>query len=666
MTLTNSLNGFDGAQELLIKLVEQSPEDWETRKRVVQVLFDSGLYREASKLVWNAPEVPSVSEEIVFTAKIVAMGQPERAVRLFSTMVETNQGNPEENLKVAKALMKQGLVLQALRFYGVATAMDTSLIDEDFELVLVNADCGDDNWRDLADGEDFPWDGPQDMGIADMMDDEGNGEASAAEILLSSVTQRVPLKAPVKDTAATTEIAPTHEQTSVKPTAQAKTPKPILSPAAEALVKQQSVAVTTPQEANEDGSFSSLVNFFKHKELEQGQDLDVAKKDPVKSQPLATIATSVDTRAHTTVDTRAELPPAPSSPLVQGFQPRPSDALKQLVPAPASTQAVESAPEPVPEAPSVDAPQPPVFSSQEIVAPVVEPQLDGTASEPVPRLTEAVVENVTPITQPLVSAEAPEPVVAQPEQEPEQPIAQEEDLSDVVANALAEREVSSPVSESGGLFSKIKNVFSRSKSDLGNETKHESVAEPVVSAAPVADAPKSAVEETTQVEASAPVENNPAQVVAPAASPLSTTVLRKPEQQQNEPPKELDGRTQLVALAPQDGSVFFDQLAAKYNNLTGDQLPPAAMVARDMANVDYVQLIREACSKDLNAFSKLLGLHRVMTESNCPAWVEDMDLLRKGYGDAVLATVVSKYSVSECREILGAVYQRPGAQAVAG
>jgi len=151
--------------------------------------------------------------------------------------------------------------------------------------------------------------------------------------------------------------------------------------------------------------------------------------------------------------------------------------------------------------------------------------------------------------------------------------------------------------------------------------------------------------------------------VKTVSSPVTTTVARKPAEEKHEPPKELDGRTQLVALAPQDGSVFFEELSQKYSNLAEGQLPAAATVARDMANVDYLTLIKEACGKDLNAFSKLLGLHRVMTESNCPAWVEDMDLLRKGYGDAVLATVVSKYSVSECREILGAVYQRPRTQA---
>ena len=70
MILTNSINGFDGAQELLIKLVEQSPDDWETRKRVVQVLYDAEFYREAAKLVWGAPEIPPVTDDIAFTARV--------------------------------------------------------------------------------------------------------------------------------------------------------------------------------------------------------------------------------------------------------------------------------------------------------------------------------------------------------------------------------------------------------------------------------------------------------------------------------------------------------------------------------------------------------------------------------------------------------------------
>lgn len=639
MTLTNSINGFDGAQELLIKLVEQSPEDWETRKRVVQVLYDSGFHREASKLVWNAPEVPPVTDEIVFTAKIVAMGQPERAVRLVSTMVESNRQDPAENLKVAKALMKQGLTHMALRFYGAATAGDTELIDDDFELAVVQADCGDESWRELTDGDDFPWDGPQETSLSDLMGDGGDGEASATDILLNGMTQPVPLKAPARQPADGEGAAA--ETPADRPAAPVKAPKPILSPAAEALVKQQADSAATEtapagQAADEDGSFSSLVNFFKNKEMEEEPEAE----PPVKSQPLATVATSVDTSAHSSVDSREKLPPAPSSPLVQGYQPRPSEALVQVMPEPAA---------PAPE-PAAAAPQPSVFSGRPVSEPQA-PQPQSAASEEAPRPTEPVVEASKPISSQLAPVvepsaapvAAPEDTAAAPE-----PDVPGDSVSDEVANVLAEREVAPPESSGDGLFSRLKGMFNRSKPHSG--------------------AAKNAGRELVESAAAVPSPSSEPtpQPAVPSPASMATTVLRKPEQEQHEPPKELDGRTQLVALAPEDGSVFFDRLAAKYNDYPAGQLPHAAEVARDMANVDYVQLIREACSKDLNAFSKLLGLHRVMTESSCTAWVEDMDLLRKGYGDAVLATVVSKYSVAECREILGAVYQRPSAQAAAG
>jgi len=710
MTFTNSINGFDGAQELLIKLVEQSPDDWATRKRVVQVLYDAEFYREASKLVWSAPEVPPVTEEVVFTTRVVAKGQPERAVRLISKMIEGNQDDPAENLNIAKSLMKEGLVLQALRFYGAATVGDKKLVDADFELELVNADCGDDHWRDLTEADDFPWDGPQDMSISDLT--ESDGEASAAEVLLNSVTQRVPLKAPVKKTATTSEQEAGAEDAVVLPTSPAREPKPMLSPAAEALVSQQaqkSSGDAADAQLNEDESFSSLVNFFKHKEMEQGQELP---SPPKKSQPLATAATSVDLSADTGTE-KPPAPPAPSSALIETIQPRPSTTLKEVVP----EVVVAEDPKPTPEqaVPSQSIPsQPvqqqaipsqvitkPVALTEPVTEPIVEPvaltqpvtevvhqaEQNTVVNEPFSASSFTVQENAPEATklqpdlndvtdnEPVISA-AIEPVSAPLEESfqsgaeeapiqspPEQVQEENVDLSDQVANALAEREVITNEPKKRGFFAALANLFKRSKPKT-QQPREVMAASAEIPSQPavvenVAPQPESmAAEQPAVTSTSEP--NADAKTVNTA---VATTVLRKPEQEAHQPPRELDGRTQLVALAPEDGSVFFDELSAKYNNFGAGQLPPAAMVARDMANVDYLQLIREACAKDLTAFSKLLGLHRVMTESDCSAWVEDMDLLRKGYGDAVLATVVSKYSVSECREILGAVYQRPGAQA---
>jgi len=130
-------------------------------------------------------------------------------------------------------------------------------------------------------------------------------------------------------------------------------------------------------------------------------------------------------------------------------------------------------------------------------------------------------------------------------------------------------------------------------------------------------------------------------------------------------PKAIDCSTRLIALAPKDGGGFFNELNDKYTKLSNSTMPEVVTIARNEAGIDYIDLIQKACSNDksinLDSFSKLLGLHTVMIEADCFDWVDDMNLLRNGFGDAVLAAVVSRYSVDECREILGDVYRSTAA-----
>ncbi|MBT8036900.1 MAG: tetratricopeptide repeat protein [Verrucomicrobiae bacterium] len=373
------IGGLGSALELLVKHVEQNPDDWETRKQVVQVLYNSECYRDASKMVWSAPEIPPVGDEVVFAARVVSKGQPARAVRLFDKVVEKNIKHPDQNLALAKLLVKAGMPYQAIRFYGAATALDPTLVDEDFEFSLVEADNDLGNWSEIVRGEAFPWDGPEPMPSVQLED-------SGADIdMLSGATQPVPMKAPVGD--------------------------------------ERTAHLLNRQKA-ETESFSST-----------GYDM--------------------------------------------------------------GSQSESSPPEVIEWGPTSE---------------------DDVFGDPA-----------------------------------------DEDTSEL--------------NESG----------------------------------------------------------------------LSV-------------PKELDGRTQLVSLTPQDSSSFFSELQQKYNHQEGAELPKPVVIARDMVDVDYIDLINKACQKDLDAFSKLLGLHRVMNRADCREWVDDMNLLCKGFGDAVLATVVSKYSVKECRDILSSLY----------
>jgi len=330
--------------------------------------------------------------------------------------------------------------------------------------------------------------------------------------------------------------------------------------------------------------------------------------------------------------------------------------------------------DPVEEAPPVAQDAPPVVNQ----APVSLEQPEAQSSPFSPeQISHQPPENFAPPSFDA-TAQAPSPfspVASQQAPATEAQPSVSDDLSDVVANALAERELEQPVAKSGGFLSKCKGFFGKSKSKENQEFEDlNPPAESVQHEEPIAEAPQNVF----QAEASHPQQSAPQPMSlkapeqsatppitdsapvpqAPQGGQTSTPVPRQPEATGHAPPRELDGRTQLVALAPRDGNGFFEQLLAKYNALPEGQMSQAAAISRDMANLDYMKLIEAACAKDLNAFSKLLGLHRVMSEARCYDWVNDMDLLRKGYGDAVLATVVSKYSVEECREILSAVYQQ--------
>ncbi len=685
MSLINSLNGFDGAQELLIKLVEQSPNDWPTRKRVGQVLFDAGFHSEASELVWAAPEVPPVTEDVVFTTRVVAMGHPRRAVRLVSTMIEANKDSPEENLNIAKALMQEGLVLQALRFYGAATSLDLKLIDEEFELMLMTADSSDESWREITEGDDFPWEGPRDSTVVDLLGDDE--DASATELLLSSVTQRVPLKAPVKSTAATTEKAPVTTNT------EPQHANATLSPAAQAIVKQQAEK-SKPQEvkATEEKSETSLVNFFEHKEkAEQKQEVktpekpvaEVAKAPAQVEQPAAKVeqpevkATETPAKTEQPVAKAAE----PSTKVEGPFsvksevtklkveEPNTKPKAKLITDPPVAAANVVKAPEPS----NVQAGAKKVLPDlKPVTAEAKKPEVKATLSEIEPasrpesgheqKQVNDVIARAASAADAAVEAKKPE-LPKLKEQEVNEPEEKTEDLSDEVANVLAERKDSSTEEKGSGFMSSIKAMFKRPSKSKPKPTPfgQANVLKPITTT--VVAKPLNGEAQLDATSKAQAAQASLVQAVTPTSSPVTTTVAPKQETASHAPPKELDGRTQLVALAPQDGSVFFDELSKKYEALNPGELPEVAVIARDMANVDYLGLVNEACNKDLNAFSKLLGLHTIMTASDCSEWVADMDLLRKGYGDAVLATVVSKYSVSECREILGAVYQRPRSQA---
>ncbi len=145
---------------LRIKLGTE-PDCWETRKHLAHVLYDKNLFEEAAEVIWAAPQIPSTDLEIAFAARILAKAKPHRAIRLLIAVLDSNKGKAVQNMGMANALLHHGMVLQAVRFYSAALAIDPSLVNPDLEHFILWTDDEMTMWADFKGRRpklgDLPW-----------------------------------------------------------------------------------------------------------------------------------------------------------------------------------------------------------------------------------------------------------------------------------------------------------------------------------------------------------------------------------------------------------------------------------------------------------------------------------------------------------------------------
>lgn len=148
-------------KELLEEKLKVDQGNWDTRKELAHLLYNQGYTKEASELVWRAPEIPSIDLEIAFAAIVVGKARPGRAIRLLNGVLEMNEGKAVQNLGLANALLHHGMVMQAARFYGAATSADPDLVSADLEHFLLWIDDSRKLWGDFGDEleklEELPW-----------------------------------------------------------------------------------------------------------------------------------------------------------------------------------------------------------------------------------------------------------------------------------------------------------------------------------------------------------------------------------------------------------------------------------------------------------------------------------------------------------------------------
>lgn len=133
--LDSELTSFD--EMSLRGKLQQDPSNWEIRRRLAQTLFDKREFADAAETLWASGHIPATDLDLAFSARILAKAQPRKAIRLLTAALELNGGNALANLLLARALLQQGMVIQATRFYGAALDADPGLVSPDLEHFMI-------------------------------------------------------------------------------------------------------------------------------------------------------------------------------------------------------------------------------------------------------------------------------------------------------------------------------------------------------------------------------------------------------------------------------------------------------------------------------------------------------------------------------------------------
>ena len=137
------------------------PADWDTRRQLAHLLYDTQAFEEAADLIWEADEIPSNDIDLAYAARILAKARPRKAIRLLTAVLEQNKGKAVQNMGMANALIHHGMVLQAVRFYGAALEADPSFANPDLEHFTLWTDDELTLWGDFKNRRpklgDLPW-----------------------------------------------------------------------------------------------------------------------------------------------------------------------------------------------------------------------------------------------------------------------------------------------------------------------------------------------------------------------------------------------------------------------------------------------------------------------------------------------------------------------------
>lgn len=126
----------DQTLKLLEKALQVSPEDWETRAHLVEMLLDQNRPARAAEVWRAAPAVPETETAQLLGARVEAETDPSRAIVLLEAILARNKACAPAFLLLARIYRRRGLKEEARRKYGAVSMIDPTLRDVELEAWL--------------------------------------------------------------------------------------------------------------------------------------------------------------------------------------------------------------------------------------------------------------------------------------------------------------------------------------------------------------------------------------------------------------------------------------------------------------------------------------------------------------------------------------------------
>ncbi|MEM7385941.1 MAG: tetratricopeptide repeat protein, partial [Verrucomicrobiota bacterium] len=130
---------MDKTLKVLENALQSDPENWETRRHLVELLYEQGEGEQAGELLTEAPEIPATEEDQLFAAQVFLEHDAANAMLCIDAVLKQNSGSAAAHLLKAHFYRQTNQKRNAGKHYTTATVLDASLKDPELADWLAGA-----------------------------------------------------------------------------------------------------------------------------------------------------------------------------------------------------------------------------------------------------------------------------------------------------------------------------------------------------------------------------------------------------------------------------------------------------------------------------------------------------------------------------------------------